>query len=126
MNRIDRVKGLPFCLTPRRSQFLVCNSETRGKMCGLEIESDCWLRIKIPMGKAARRKRRALAAISKASNPLHGGAEGPGQKSELLRIRQAQKQPGLSPRQAADGLRSVRASCQQGRTSQSLEQGAQT
>ena len=68
-------------------------------MCGLERSSpDCWLRIKIPMGKAARRKRRGktAAAISKASNPLHGSAEGPGQKSELLRIRQAQKQPGLS------------------------------
>ena len=64
-----------------------------------EIESGLLAEgIKIPMGKAARRKRRGktAAAISKASNPLHGSAEGPGQKSELLRIRQAQKQPGLS------------------------------
>jgi hypothetical protein len=46
----------------------------------------------LEMGKTARKMRRRTAAvISAASNPLHGG-----RKSELLRIRQAQQEPGLS------------------------------
>ena len=50
-----------------------------------------------PMGKARKKRRgKTAAAISKATNPLHGNGDGPGQKSELLRIRLAQKQPGLS------------------------------
>ena len=45
------------------------------------------------MGKVRKKRRgKTTAAISAASNPLHGGA----QKSELLRIRQAQQEPGLS------------------------------